>query len=154
VPDFKREKNVRLRALVFDDDDGVRSLITTVLQNRGYEVEAYADPAHCPLDFHGGCPCPSEYACSDVIISDLHMPSTMGLEFLEERKSLGCKVANVAAISGAWNQKLKQQARELGIEIFDKPFKVGELIAWLETCEQKIQPSRRLTPLNQLKDSA
>ena len=138
---------MRLRAYVFDDDESIRTLLSTILMNRGYEVEAFVDPKLCPLTLDQTCTCPHGLACCDVIISDLNMPHTSGLDFLETQKRKGCKVENMALISGGWNPIYRRRAREIGCQTFDKPFLISDLNAWLEACEQRIDPNRKLAEL-------
>jgi len=138
---------MRLRAYVFDDDENIRTLLSTILMNRGYEVEAFADPKLCPLTLDQSCTCPHGLACCDFIISDLNMPHTSGLDFLETQKRKGCKVENMALISGGWNPLLRRRARELGCQVFDKPFLISELHDWLEGCERRVDPNRKLSDL-------
>ncbi len=139
---------MRLRAYVFDDDENIRTLLSTILTNRGYEVEVFADPRLCPLALEENCACPHGSACCDIIISDLHMPRTSGLDFLEIRKRKGCKVENMAMISGGWTKDLQQRAAELGCKTFDKPFLISALNEWLAECERRVDPNRGLADLS------
>jgi len=135
---------MELRALVFDDNRAIRSLISSVLQERGYEVHAFSEPGACPVFLDRVCPCPVGYTCADIIITDINMPNVTGLEFIENQIKHGCQVSNFAAMSGSWSESEVTRATELGCKIFKKPFDFNEIISWLNHCEKNIDPSRRL----------
>lgn len=72
---------MKIRALVFEDNDQLRSLISTILEMRGYEVFTFSEPGSCPLYLKDKCPCPLKHTCADIIITDINMPSVTGLDF-------------------------------------------------------------------------
>ncbi|MFH0953607.1 MAG: response regulator [Verrucomicrobiota bacterium] len=134
---------MKLRALVFEDDEYTRFLLVTLLKRRGYEVIPFEDPSQCPLEEGRVC----YAACADVLISDLRMPRMTGLEFLERQKKRGCPIANTALVSGAWSYAELTRAEELGCQVFHKPFNLSEVNAWLAACEQAVDPGRVLADL-------
>ncbi|MCX6641340.1 MAG: response regulator [bacterium] len=136
---------MRYRASVFDDDEAIREIVVEILKQRGYEVQDYAAVSTCPLYLEANCGCPVGVACNDVIISDVHMPGLTGLEFIEHQKKNGCKVKHIALMSGAWTEESRQQAENLGCEVFTKPFRVQELVNWLKRCERKLAWRQRKT---------
>jgi len=143
---------VKIRALVFDDEAGIRAIISYILENRGYEVLSFSDPVLCPVYLNSECPCPREYACADILITDIHMPRVTGLEFIENQMRNGCKAIaqNKAVISGAWTNDQLEQAKRLGCEVFQKPPGIDELTSWLDKCEKRIDPNRKLADLQEL----
>jgi len=136
---------MRIRVFVFDDDQTIRSILWRLLDGRGYEVFTFPDPAFCPLHLATGCPCPEDQACADIIISDINMPNVTGLEFVENQMKKGCKVKNVALMSGAWSDSDLEYARRLGCQALHKPFTLEEINTWLDVCEKKIDPNRVLS---------
>jgi len=140
-------KTMNLRAFVFEDNDTLRSMIVSILESRGYEVMSYSEPSLCPMSLDRECPCPLEHACADIIITDINMPNMTGLEFLENRKKNGCKVQNRAVMSGRWTDEELDEARGLGCQVFEKPFRFRDLFEWLDECEKKVDPKRRLSQL-------
>lgn len=135
---------IKIRALVFDDDQVVRELLSSVLLRRGYEVYAFSEPAVCPLVSERQCPCPTRYSCADIIITDLNMPNMTGLELIEKQIDRGCKVRNLAVLSGDWLDHEVKRASQLGCMTFSKPLRVAELNEWLNQCEKGIDRERKL----------
>ncbi|NIQ37016.1 MAG: response regulator [Proteobacteria bacterium] len=139
---------MKVRAFVFEDNDTLRSMMSSVLEGRGYEVMSFPDPGFCPMVLNRECPCPHKHACADIIITDINMPSMTGLEFLENRRQNGCKVKNRAVMSGRWSEEELDKARKLGCKIFEKPFSFADLGRWLEECEKRLDPKRKLSDLS------
>ena len=136
---------MRIRVFVFEDDEVIRSILWDLLDSRGYEVFTFPNPGLCPLHRSTGCRCPAREACGDIIISDLRMPNITGLEFVEKQMMKGCKVQNIALMSGAWSESDLENARRLGCQLFQKPFKLDEINKWLDGCEKNINPERILS---------
>jgi hypothetical protein len=72
------------------------------------------------------------------------MPFMKGIEFLEKQLSKGCKVKNLALMSGDLTPEDQQRAESLGIRVFKKPFGLREIDQWVDDAEKEIQPTRRL----------
>ena len=115
---------MRIRVFVFEDNEAIRSILWQLLDSPGYEVFTFPDPGLCPLHLAAGCRCPEDQACGDIIISDVNMPNITGLEFVENQMKKGCKVKNVALMSGAWSDSDFQYAQSLGCQLFHKPFRL------------------------------
>jgi len=135
---------MKARALVFDDEPGIRTLLSTILSNRGYEVHAFPQPRSCPLLLESGCPCPPGHTCADIILTDISMPGMTGLEFIRNQMKHGCKVRNRAAISGSWSGSDLERAVQLGCKTFNKPFLIADIEGWLDDCEKRMDSSRKL----------
>ena len=135
----------KIRVILLDDNEGVRSVLTEVLEERGYEVFSYSDPGICPLQLERECQCGIGQACADIIVSDVDMPSMTGLEFIENQKTKNCKIQNVVLISGGWTEETLAHAHELGCKTFSKPFPFSEFFRWLDEIEKRIEPTRELT---------
>ncbi len=138
------------RILIFEDNDILRSALEYILNERGYEVFTFANPIMCQTFDSVHHYCPADHACADIIISDVNMPASNGLEFMKERLRKGCKVKYRALMSGDWTDSDLKYARELGCHIFHKPFNIEEMLKWLDDCAQKINSDRKLSelPLN------
>jgi DNA-binding NtrC family response regulator len=141
----KRNKKMNYRVLIFDDEKGIRQMLWLLFDNRGYEVFTFPNPTLCPISKEEVCPCGDEKACSDIILSDVNMPVKNGLEFLEEQIKKGCKCNHIALMSGAFTDESVFKAKSLGVKIFKKPFKITEIINWLDQIAKDIDPERKLS---------
>jgi len=135
---------MKIRAFVFDDDEIVRSFIATVFERSGYEVCEFSEPRACPFLLDRKCPCPEDHVCTDIIISDLDMPNMSGLELIENQIKHGCRAPNFALNSGDWSEPELKRAQEIGCMTFSKPVRIGELTDWMNQCEKRIDPKRKL----------
>ena len=136
---------MKKRAFVFDDEEAIRHILGVILNARGYEVLDFSDPGLCPLYHATECRCSQDQACGDLIISDINMPNIDGLEFVKRQKEIGCKIENLALMSGAWSAADLECARQLNCTIFHKPFTMEEIEEWLDSCEESINSDRVLT---------
>ena len=142
-----KEDIVKIRAIVIDDDDTIRTIVSDALKDRGYEVHASSEPLVCPIYMDDECTCPLEHICAHIIITDLYMPNMTGLEFIEHLKSSGCKVQNLAVMSGRWTDENLEYAQRLGCHVIKKPFKIDEIEKWLNECEKRIDPNSKRSDL-------
>jgi CheY-like chemotaxis protein len=131
--------DTKIRAMVFDDDVGIRSWLVCILEERGYNVLAFNHPSVCQT-----CPCPQNHLCADITICDVSMPGLTGVQFLEYQRMKGCRNQNVALMSGDWSESDRRRAMALGCQVFQKPFTTEKLTNWLDDCERTIDPTRVL----------
>jgi len=149
----RREENVykmKIRAIVLDDDDTIRTLTSEILKDRGYEVYSFSEPFLSPVYLNSKCTCPAEHLCSTIVITDINMPNMSGLEFLEHQKSMGCKIQKVAVMSGRWTNEALAHANRLGCHTFNKPFKIDEIKKWLDECEKELGCNSKLKDMQAL----
>jgi CheY-like chemotaxis protein len=138
---------MKIRAIVLEDNDSVRETLSIILKLRGYEVLAFPDPGACMAHLNHESESPEEHSCCDILITDVRMPGMTGLEYIESQKHHGCRVPNVAVMSGSWNETELEEARRLSCRVFEKPFLLEDLNAWLSQSEKKIDPHRELSVL-------
>ena len=138
---------MKIKAIVLDDDDSIRTITSEILKDRGYEVCASSEPLFSPVYLNEECTCPDEY-CSTIVITDINMPNMTGLEFIEHQKSMGCKFQNVAVMSGRWTNEALAHANRLGCQTFSKPFKITEIIKWLDECEERLGHEDKLSNMS------
>ena len=131
---------LRIRAMIFDDDPAIRSLLRAIFELREYEVMAFAHAFVCQM-----CQCPNGSVPADIIICDISMPGITGVEFLEHQRMKGCRSKNLAMMSGFWSESDRRRARNLDCQIFEKPFTTQEIVTWLDACEKMIDPKRMLS---------
>jgi CheY-like chemotaxis protein len=139
---------MKYRTIVCEDNEYVREIFNYILQERGHEVFSFKDAGDCPLNSFPECKCNHINPCTDLIISDVSMPKVNGLEFIENLRNNGCRIKNIALVSGYWTERNISKAKEFGCAVFHKPVAPEELFEWIDTCEKDIDPQRVL--LNQL----
>lgn len=107
-----------------DDDEALRGLVTRVLTAAGYEVAAAPDGATgLRLWRESG---------ADLVLTDLHMPDTNGIEVLLELRGFAPTLPVIAMSGGqrALDLDLLGSARLLGaVNILAKPFTRDELLS-------------------------
>jgi DNA-binding NtrC family response regulator len=136
---------MKYRVLIFEDNDTIRSVLYQFIGGLGYEVFTFTDSSLCPLHKKQFCDCPHKSACSDIIISDLNMPKVNGTEFIKDMWKKGCKVNNIAIMSGDLTSEATEEFEKLGCHILKKPFDFEVLKDWLKNCEKVIQENRKLS---------
>ncbi len=116
------------RVLVADDDDEMRRLLTWSFKEKAYDVVECRDGNE--LMKHLGFLDPlDDRSDIDVIISDIRMPGTTGLQVLEYAKELD-DFPPIILITAFPDQKTQIQAKQLGAQaLIAKPFNIEELIA-------------------------
>jgi CheY-like chemotaxis protein len=134
----------QLRIILLDDNEAVRSLLSEIFTDRGYEVFAFSNPSICPLQMLPECRCEPNQTCTDIIVSDMDMPSMTGLSFIENQKKKNCKCQHVVLMSGSWTEQALLRAHELGCKTFAKPFSFEEFNEWLDEVEGSIDSTREL----------
>jgi CheY-like chemotaxis protein len=132
---------MRIRALIIDDEPAVRRLLWSLCDGRGYETFTFPDPGFCPLHVVHTCPCPNGTACTHIILTDVKMLRVNGLEFIAALQKKGCRVPFVGIMSGSWLENDRERADDLGCRLFDKPFRVDEVTAWLQQVESRLSPA-------------
>jgi len=136
------EDSSKLRILLFEDEDMVRTLFVEFFEKKGYEVFAYHDPS----EFNVDCACNKDKSitCADFMIADIKMPNITGVEFLEHQIAKACRIDNIAFISAYWTLEDLDYAGKIGAAIFHKPFNIIELNKWLDSCKENISAERVL----------
>ena len=137
-----------IRILVFDDDELIRITLANFLKQEGYEVASFNQPDHCPLYYSEACTCQEENGCADIIITDLNMPGTSGVNFIEKQLRQGCKVKRIAVMSGDWGDSGLVRAKKLGCMVFKKPFSILDMKKWLDGIRKDFQDEPVVMPLN------
>jgi len=137
------------RVIILEDDESSRALLSLLLEEKGFEVLAFADPTICPIYTDSEQVCSHEDACGDFLLTDNRMPGMSGLDFVGEQARRGCKgiVKNKAVMSATWNDEELERAEKLGCKVFRKPYQVAEIIDWLEQRCRNLDPQRKLAVL-------
>jgi CheY-like chemotaxis protein len=137
-----RKWNETMRIIIFEDDQTLATLIKNLLFIKGHDVQVFSNPTVWPIYKNHEQQCPKNSSCADVIISDHIMPNMTGIDFFKLQRSRGCKVldANKALVTGSFiNAGLKHDIEELGCHYISKPFRVAEIIKWIDECAERLQ---------------
>jgi len=135
----------KTRIILFDDDQNIRESLEMYLKYKGYEVFIYQDPGLCPLQHSHDCQCKENERCADIVITDIDMPNVSGLDFIDAQVRKGCKIENIAIMSGAWSESKEQRAKALGCAVFRKPFTLSDLTEWFYECEKRLSNDKNLS---------
>jgi DNA-binding response OmpR family regulator len=106
------------RALIVEDDPGIRRLVEKVLQRNGIEIDTAHDGKVAMEKIRDG-----HYS---VILLDLMLPEANGYEIIEFIKRSG-KRTPVAVVSAVSQQALTRLDRDVVKLVISKPFDVHEL---------------------------
>jgi len=107
------------KILVIDDEEGIRNLLDTLLDRKGYDV-ILADNGQKGLEVF-------RRARPDVVILDLKMPGMDGLTVLQQIRQLDPRQP-VIILTGAGTPEMEQQVMALGVTDFvEKEFSLHGL---------------------------
>jgi two-component system, NtrC family, response regulator AtoC len=121
----------RARIFLLDDDDLVVSMLARMLKGEGYEVEARTDPAGAVDRIRAFSP--------DVVLLDLKLPGTSGMDILSEisERGIGAQVVMLSADSSA---ESAVRAMKMGaVDYLTKPFDLDEVKLVLASIVEKGQ---------------
>lgn len=122
---MKRPRSVRV--LVVDDNPDMRSFVKLVLEGAGFEAQVAADGQRA-LDLQRERP-------ADVLITDIFMPESDGIELIARFKS-GFPQVKIIAMSGGGHVSKKDYlpvAKAIGADgVLQKPFAAETLLRMLQ----------------------
>jgi DNA-binding NtrC family response regulator len=111
----------RARALVVDDDAGVRYTLREILESEGLEVEEAVDGVAALARLEPFAP--------DLVLADLRMPRMDGMELLR-RIGTGPGAPRVVLVTAHGSERQAVEAMKAGAwDYFRKPFEPEELLA-------------------------
>lgn len=133
----------KLRINVFDDEPLNLDLFAAIVAARNYEVYASGRAIVCPVYSDQPETCSLLKPCADIILTDNRMPGMTGIEMLQEQAQRGCRidVRNKALVSADLDAEQRKIAAGLGCAVFDKPFRLDDIFAWLDDCESRVDLS-------------
>lgn len=135
---------LKLRALIFEDENALRNALCQYLKRIGFEVVSFSDPCFSLFCSASQCPCLENQTCADVLISDIRMPQTYGVQFIQDLLNKGCRFKNIMIMSADFTMPEYRQSVELGFNTIEKPFSFNEIKVWLDECKKNIDPNRKL----------
>ncbi len=116
-----------LRLLVAEDEPHIRRVLTTLLENAGFQVDVAEDGVEALRKLRGGAP-------YDLVVTDLMMPGASGLDVLEALREMPTRCTLPVVILTAKGQDAdRSRAFALGASDFlTKPFSPKKLLALLD----------------------
>ncbi len=109
--------------LIVEDNDVMRELLKTLLQNDGHEVILAHDGAEAVQRYK------TEGEKIQLIITDIEMPNLNGVEAYRQIKKLN-PGAKAIFVSGTLDKRLQEQLRNEGNQgFFQKPYEPADLLA-------------------------
>ncbi len=113
------QESASYRALIIDDDEGMRSLLTELLEEDGFKAES-ADNGYDAL---------REIARKqyDLIITDVEMTGLSGLDILPEMKKLRPDASIIVMTSFAQGDMRRRSLEKGAGAYLEKPIRTGEL---------------------------
>ena len=133
------------RVLVVDDEPGIRTSLTGVLEDEGYDVTAVPDGETC-------LSCVTEHSW-DVVLLDIWLPGIDGLDTLARIQELPLgERPMVIIISGHGNIETAVKATKLGaFDFLEKPLTIEKVsVVVKNACQQR----RLEAQLDRLRDGA
>jgi DNA-binding NtrC family response regulator len=107
------------KILVIDDEEGIRTLLDTLLSRKGYEVVLASSGQKGLALFRKEHP--------DAVVLDLKMPEMDGMTVLKQIRSADQKLP-VIILTGAATPEAEQQAQAQGVtEFVEKEFSLHRL---------------------------
>jgi CheY-like chemotaxis protein len=119
--------------LVVDDDAGVRRSVERVLQSRGHQVLLAADGGEGLRTWRE--------RGADLVVLDIHMPNTDGIEVLVQLRGLAPRLPVIVISGGVQtrNLDLLADAKLLGASaVLQKPFTLDEILG---AVDRAVRPS-------------
>ena len=114
------------RILIADDDREMRRLLEHALARAGHEIDEASNGQQLLALVHEAA---TNGHRPDVIVSDIRMPGCSGLHALAETRRL-LPQTPVILITAFGDAQTHERAAQLGaVEVFDKPFDLGALLA-------------------------
>lgn len=119
--------------LVVDDESDIRSLLTEILSEEGYEVDAATNASEARASRANRLP--------DLVLLDIWMPDVDGITLLREWSNQGGESCPVVMMSGHGTVETAVEATRLGaFDFVEKPLSLAKL---LRTVERALDAGRR-----------
>ncbi len=123
------------KVLIVEDEEDLRDLISTVLQEAGHATIVTIDGEAGMRAFAAGRP--------DLVITDVIMPEADGIETIRRIRTLD-PAARIIAMSGGaliGNDYYLRMAKPLGaMAVLAKPFDIDDLVHLVDACLRQPTP--------------
>ena len=133
--------NRQAKVWVADDDSSIRWVLERALTQAGISTESFADAEELLLQIAAGQP--------DVIISDIRMPGTDGLELLSRLSESYPDLPVIITTAHSDLDSAVASYQKGAFEYLPKPFDVDEMIAVTERAVAHAREKRGNTPVHE-----
>lgn len=121
---------MRRRVLIVDDDEGVRNLLTRVVEMKGFAADVASD---------GVSGVNKALACDyELILMDDHMPGCSGSEAVKRIMARKPRQRIVIVTGTPMDESVRQALRDGALACLAKPFDIEDMTKWLEL-EEKLK---------------
>ena len=121
----------RTQILILDDEPIVCKRLQPAFQKAGYEVETFTDSDSAMSRI--------EQKRFDIIITDLKMQGTDGMQLLARTKEIWPDT-NIVVITGfATSETAKESFRKGAFDFIAKPFKLSDILETVRRIEERIR---------------
>jgi DNA-binding response OmpR family regulator len=127
-----------VKIIIFDNDITILDMLKIFLTNHGHEVQVFPEPHICSFNLLDDNQCPSNTACADAVLINRRNPTPVFVEALAGLIENGCKFSlrNRAIMSTSMTDELESQIRDEGLHVIRKPFRLAEVLEWINRREQ------------------
>ena len=115
------ERRQQAQVWIADDDESIRFVLAEALREAGVEVRAFADADSLRNALARGQP--------DVVVSDIRMPGTNGLEFLAELRAGGSQLPVIVMSAFTDVASTAAAYRNGAFDYLPKPFDLDQAVA-------------------------
>jgi DNA-binding NtrC family response regulator len=125
--------------LVVDDEDDIRTTISDILEDEGYDVSVASDAATARAEVGRERP--------DLILLDVWMPDVDGITLLREWAREGSPRCPVVILSGHGTVETAVEATRLGaVDFVEKPLSLAKLLRTVEKALDRAPEAARPAP--------
>ena len=130
------KNNTKQHIFFVDDEPKIREVVGETLEEFGFEVSCFACAADCLEQLHS--------RMCDLLITDVKMPDTDGIELLTEAQRLAPWLP-VLLVTGYGDVPMVTTAFKAGaVDFIEKPLDRQTLLSAVESILKRINPSDRL----------
>ncbi len=115
------------RALIVDDDDPIRMMLATIVEQQGFEVDTAKGGAEAIQKI--------DQEVYDVVLLDLMMPHVDGYDVLQHMRTAKPELLRSTIVATAVPEReVRRNLRDSIFTIHFKPFELPRLIADIRSC--------------------
>ncbi len=123
----------RAQIWIADDDEAIRFVLAEALREAGIEVRAFADADSLRSALMGAQP--------DVVVTDIRMPGTNGLEFLAELRAAGSPMPVIVMSAFTDVASTAAAYRNGAFDYLPKPFDLDQAVAAVQRALGESRPA-------------